>query len=491
MLAAAEVALRAIDGHRFDSWTLQPRGDRAHDSSGKWHTAEEVASLAAQVPLAPGVDREWFTLQIPRPPKRSVDPDLAARARRYADLPLQATYEWNQRYVEHTLCSDARRRQAVFDKLVDIYTFESHAAAAFPTFRFHRNASYPSGLQTNAYGWRGSQVPLDKPPRTIRIGFIGASTTIGGHGEPFSYPELVEVWLNRWAAARDRGLRFEVLNTAREGLDTSSMRFIVRDELAALEPDLVVFYEGSNHFWPADFISDTLPPRPLGQVADEPGVLARHSALAARLRNLFFRGHIAGQEPDKPALEVRWPRDLSETTPDLMDPRLPTNLAGVISHFDEIRETLQTIGARFVLTTFTWLVSDGLQLDPRRDAGIYRYLNEAFWPFTYAHMRRVIDFQNVVYRRYAEQHGLEFIEYDARFPKDPRLFLDAIHLTNAGIRLQAWIMLQGLVPIVERQIASGAWPLGDRVPLSVHPAFSGARRLMPIAALASSCTEQN
>ena len=78
-------------------------------------------------------------------------------------------------------------------------------------------------------------------------------------------------------------------------------------------------------------------------------------------------------------------------------------------------------------TSFTWLVYDGLKIDPRRDAGIYRYLNETFWPFTYAHMRRILDFQNRVYRRYAEKHGLDFIDYDAQYPKDPRLFYDAIH----------------------------------------------------------------
>lgn len=487
MVVAMEMALRALDGHRFTALSLQPRDAMPGEYRGKWQSAEDVAALAAAIPAASGVDPKWFALQIPVPTRRPVDADLAARAAAYPGLALQATYEWNRLYVEQTLCHDDRRRQAVFDRLADIYAFEPLHDTAYPTFRFHRDASYPSGLRTNAFGWRGSDVTLDKPPQTIRIAFLGASTTIGAHGDPFSYPELVEVWLNLWAASRHRGLRFEILNTAREGTHTRSIRYIVRDELAPLEPDLVVFYEGSNHFWPADFIWDPLPPRPLAQVADTPGVLARHSALAARMRNLFLRGPVVGQEADKPPVVVHWPDDLSETAPDVSDRRLPTDLANVVEDFDHMRRTLDGIGARFVPMSFTWMVYDGMRLDPRRDAGLFRYLNETFWPFSYAHMRRYLDFQNLVYRRYAEQHRLDFIDYDAQFPKDPRLFYDAIHLTRAGIRLQAWIALQGLVPIIERELASGAWPRPDQTPLAAHPAFTHPRRLAPVPTLAASC----
>jgi hypothetical protein len=486
MLAGAELALRALDGHRFDSLLLQPRR-QVGEYAGKWQQAEDVVHLLSEIPLSPGVDPKWFTLQIPERPRHTVDPEIAERSAAYPGLSLQATYEWNRAYVQRTLCHDDRRRQAVFDRLADVYVFDALEPFEYPTFRFHRDVTYPSGLTTNRFGWRGSDVSMEKPPQTIRIGFVGASTTIAAHGDPYSYPELVEAWLNVWAASRHRNLRFEALNTAREGTNTRSMRYIVRQELLPLEPDMVVFYEGSNHFWPADFIWDSLPPRPLGQVADQPGLLARHSALAARLRNLFLRGAVVGEEGEKPALIVHWPDDLSETEPDLTDRRLPTDLANVVEDFDVMRTALDGIGARFVPTSFTWLVYDGLKLDPRRDDGLYRYLNEAFWPFTYAHMRRILDFQNRVYRRYAEQHGLDFFDYDAQFPKDPRLFYDAIHLTRAGTRLQAWIMLQGIVRVVEREIAAGAWPRPDQQPLQQHPAFAAPRQIESVQTLSATC----
>jgi hypothetical protein len=486
-IVAAEVAFRLLDGHRFDTLRLQPRHAPAGQYAGKFQDTDDVVHYISRLPLAPGVDVKWFSLQIPAPSRRPPDADLAERSRQYPDAQLPATYEWNRAYVRYALCNDQERKFTVFDKLRDAFVFDAPDLNRWPTFRYLRSASYPSGLQTNVFGWRAPDVTLDKPPDTIRIAFAGASTTVGGHGDPFAYPDLVAVWLNLWAAAHHRDVRFEVLNTAREGTNTSSIRAIIRDELMPLEPDIILFYEGSNHFWPGDFVQTALPPRPISHVVDSPGVWARHSALVARVRNLFLRGPVVGEEPEKPVLDVRWPPDLSETEPDIGDSRLPTNLVNVLADFDEMRKTVHDSGTRLVLTSFTWLVDDGMRLDPKRDAGIFRYLNEGFWPYSYAHMRRYADFQNRVYRRYAEHHGLDFIDYDAQYPRDPRLFYDAIHMTMAGIRVQAWIVFQGLVPLLEQRIASGEWPRADRVTLQSHPAFAATRQLVPIGELNSGC----
>ena len=45
-------------------------------------------------------------------------------------------------------------------------------------FRFLPDTTTPIGLVTNAYGFRGAPVPLARQPKTIRIAFIGASTTV-------------------------------------------------------------------------------------------------------------------------------------------------------------------------------------------------------------------------------------------------------------------------------------------------------------------------
>ena len=62
---------------------------------------------------------------------------------------------------------------------------------------------------------------------------------------------------------------------------------------------------------------------------------------------------------------------------------------------------------------------------------------------------------------------------------DPRPFTDAVHMTVGAIHLQAWIMFNGLVPIIERQIALHQLPRAGRAAATVHPAF-GPRRLLDL-----------
>ena len=85
-----------------------------------------------------------------------------------------------------------------------------------------------------------------------------------------------------------------------------------------------------------------------------------------------------------------------------------------------------------VLSSFVWIVHDGMRLDLDRDLTLYNYLNRTYWPFTYAEMRRIADFQNRVFEKYARVHQLPFIDMAAEFPQDPALAGDAIHLRYRG-----------------------------------------------------------
>ena len=56
-------------------------------------------------------------------------------------------------------------------------------------------------------------------------------------------------------------------------------------------------------------------------------------------------------------------------------------------------------------------------------------------------------------------------------PSDPALYIDAIHDTYPGVRLRAWIVFQQLLPIIEKKLASGAWPKAVPEMGDSHPAF--------------------
>ena len=68
---------------------------------------------------------------------------------------------------------------------------------------------------------------------------------------------------------------------------------------------------------------------------------------------------------------------------------------------DSIRNSLESIGGHLVLCSFEWLAEDGMPLSPTRHQYIYRQLNTVLWPLRYADIRRLADFQNRVFRRYA------------------------------------------------------------------------------------------
>jgi hypothetical protein len=123
-----------------------------------------------------------------------------------------------------------------------------------------------------------------------------------------------------------------------------------------------------------------------------------------------------------------------------------------------MRNSLTLIGGHLFVSSFVWLAEDGMELSPTRHEHIYRQLNTTLWPLRYADIRRLADFQNRVFRRYAARRGVGFIDVAADMPQDPNLFVDAIHMSEIGERLKAWIVFQQLVPTIRSQIESGELP---------------------------------
>ncbi|MDI1286378.1 MAG: hypothetical protein PSV46_18480, partial [Reyranella sp.] len=284
---------------------------------------------------------------------------------------------------------------------------------------------------------------------------------------------FVGYWLNRWAEAKQLPVRFEVLNAGREGISSPDIAAVVRTEVLPLRPDLVVYYEGANQFRPASVVED-VPAASAGglpQTAASPSWLpswlpswpataARYSALFGRLQAAV--GSVAsigdGREPPKPDYRLAWPAGLDEGDPDLAYPRLPVSLNEIQRDLDRIRADLAGIGSELALSSFFWLVKDGLVLDPIRHKYILQQLNAANYPYLYRDLERLAAFQNRVFAKYAKTHGLAFIDIARATPFDPDLFVDAIHTNPAGSRVRAWIVFNQLLPVIEKNLADGTWP---------------------------------
>ena len=421
------------------------------------------ARYADRLPIAAGTDRAWFREDPPPLASRGKpNPELVTRFQdfeRRGIFPPQSEYIWNRYYVEAERC-----RPGVFRKYPDtLLAFDPPVVGVYPHYRFPPSSTLVEGLITNEFGLRGGPLTLAKPARTVRIAFAGASTTIN-HDLLFSYPDRVVYWLNRFAQANHFDVHFETLNGGREGFNSTDIATVMREELLPLDPDFAVYYEGSNQFTTATLLaSPRIPPREDVDPRDPitvhkvPELLRAHLATADLLDRALNRFRPVG-EPRRPFYRLEWPAGVDEKNPDPDSARLPLELPRIIKDIDSVRASIESNGGRLMLCSFVWLAADGMPLSPTRHKHIYRQLNTVLWPLRYRDIRRLADFQNRVFQRYAAVRGVTFTDVASAMPQDPDLFTDAIHMTDAGERLKAWIIFQQLVPLVRRGIESGQLP---------------------------------
>ncbi len=424
------------------------------------------------IALAPGVQRAWFAEDPPPLPNRkpapaewrALDRQIEQSGVSGATRRADAFKAWNSAFVgdpcKHWYLKDAPGR---------LFVYDPPGGSPHPPYRFLPDATTPIGLVTNAYGFRGAPVPAARQPRTIRIVFLGASTTVAPHHFAWSYPEFVGNWLNLWAKARKLDVTFEVLNAGREAIQSADSAAIMANEVAPLAPDLVVYYEGANQFDLGTIVPD-LPPRTSyatqlerqqrGWFAQRLHDLAYDSALARRLEALLAtrEARTDGGEWRKPDYVLRWPAGLDEKAPDLSRKDLPINLAAILADLDRIRAATVDAGGEMALASFKWLVADGMVLDPERHRAILEYLNVGYAPFRYRDLERLAVFQNRVLELYAASRKIDFLDIARLMPSDPDLFVDAIHGTQEGVKLRGWIALQLLIPVIDRHLADGTWP---------------------------------
>jgi hypothetical protein len=459
-ILVAEAAVRYIDGYAMLAMPLsEPSGSATVDPE-----------LLDRVPLAAGVERQWFYGDPPALPNRRAVPREWQRLFHHIEenptggmdfRPPDVFKAWNSVFA-----GDPCKHRFLKHAPGQLWLYDPADGQATPPYRYLPNATLPNGLVTNQMGWRGPPIETPRGDRTIRIVFVGSSTTMGAPHLPFSYPELVGYWLNRWAESKKLAVRFEVLNAGRESIVSTDTAAVVRTEVLPLRPDLVVYYEGGNQFRPHSVVTDIAegvqPPASAAAVdsASWLRTAARYSALAARIEAAVGTAgpRIDGHEPAKPDYRVVWPEGLDEMDPDLAYPKLPVNLNTIRRDLDRMRTELAEAGSDFAVSSFLWMVKDGMVLDPIRHKYILDQLNIGNFPFRYREMERLSNFQNRFLSKYARVHGIPFIDTARYMPLEPDLFVDAVHTNYAGLRLQAWVTFNQLLPVVEKHLADGSWP---------------------------------
>jgi hypothetical protein len=225
------LAARIVDGYRLTSFRLELRaGHRPRvepnprSASKKWVGEADALPYVRDMPVAFGVDRDWFASPVPERRFAEPDAELAARMDRYKGVgDERPNYEWNWQEVLGAVCRGEHP-----DSSGVLRQFDDFFVSIPRTDRASRPPlSAARGLYERSEDERvwlaGPDIPLVKSSGTIRIAFVGGSTTGGPHGEPYAYPGFVGLWLNQWASANHPGTSFEVINASRDGVRSNSL----------------------------------------------------------------------------------------------------------------------------------------------------------------------------------------------------------------------------------------------------------------------------
>ncbi len=503
-LLLAEAVARVAQGYRLGGLQLVHvlRTDANTDAGAAgrlldYHAAVTAPTVAASVQGRLDLDPAWIRTSpqpVPHPPTPDALAQRFARHREWLFL-----YEINAAFLRMLWVPGQGVPLLAGLELPDSFTvFDAPGGSATPRYRYPASVTLPTGMVTNRFGFRGRELEPRKPRGTVRIGFVGASTTVEAPRLPHSAPELVEHWLNLWAEARGLAVRFETLNAAREAVASPDLRAVVEQELLPLGVDRIVYYEGANQFTPAvlDQHVDVVGPYALAQPPEGlvgtfdvaavgspertwTDAVCDHSALAVAVRSLA-RGREMLREPPKPAQSVVLPPGVNATTFDLARAAEVLQLGSILGDLDAIRSAAEARDARIVLATFCWLVRPGLELDGLFGRNAFIQLNRAYWPFTYATVRELADVQNRGFEAWARARGIDLVDLSAMLPMDERLYIDAIHHSETGVRLKAWLLFCRLTELLERDLAAGLLP---REPSGGEPYSRSAPRTVTRADL--------
>lgn len=260
-------------------------------------------------------------------------------------------------------------------------------------------------------------IPVSRTRPTIRIAFIGGSTTAGPRSRHLgSYPNLIEERLQR------AGLPVEVMNCG--GVGWSSAENLVHYALSIQDyaPDWVVIHQGGNDV-PARLYRDFRP---------DYGHYRRPAAAprASRLDRILTRWSdlyvwlLQRERTIPPDLDAA----VNEPLPPADERRLnPVGIATFRRNTRNLIALATARGARVLLTTESHNRHPRGTEEPRHA------------------LRQGMDEASASVRDLARELELPFADTEAALETHPEVFTDYVHVTPEGDRLKARVILRELV----------------------------------------------
>lgn len=272
-------------------------------------------------------------------------------------------------------------------------------------------------ISTNSLGFRGPEIALPKLPGTVRIAFLGASTTWCGEvsSNEHTWPHLVTQDLR----ARFPGLAVDYVNAGVPGYVVNASFTNLVHRVAPLEPDIIVIYHATND------MSREL--RGLAAAkglwidgALDPGWVTKHSLLAnladKNLRIWLAQAraerHAGRLEVDATLLGDAFRRDLESL---VVEARRHAKMVLVATFATQLRQEQapdrQLQASASALYYMPFMTPEGLLASYRR--------------------------YNDIIREVARDQGAVLVDGEDRISADPEHFADSVHFTDRGSRAMA------------------------------------------------------
>ena len=301
------------------------------------------------------------------------------------------------------------------------YMVDSNINLRVPVPRFSNGR-----ISINSLGFRGPEITMPKPPGTVRLAFLGASTTWCAEvsGNDFVWSHLVSQSLGR---AFPRA-RFDYVNGSLPGYSISALLKNLRYRVAPLAPDVIVIYEAAN-----DLSGE------LRKLAEGQGLVAE-----AKMGELTWpsRYSLLWNLVEKNLRVLKAQHDAKASSG-----RLVVNAAALGREYRQDLTEL-VLAAR---KTAKLVAIAPFSIHPRREQSAEQQLaalTSAIFYTPFVTPTAVIEGYeryNQIAREVARETGADLIEGEYDIPGDSAHFADTVHFTDAGSKAMAQRISRALV----------------------------------------------
>jgi len=283
-------------------------------------------------------------------------------------------------------------------------------------------------VRISAQGFRSPVVQMPKPSGTIRIAFLGGSTTFCAEvsDEAVAWPHLVTEAIRQ----RYPDVAFDYINAGVPGFSTSSAEQYLTKRVAKYQPDVIVIYEATN-----DLSANSY------DVAEAQGLVVGRTE-----QNLSWpsRYSLLWYLVEKNLLVLRLQSETTQTSgrlsmnPDIMEAIVAPfrrDLASLIRSSQEVAPLV-------VVVTFAARIRAGQLPDEQRASAV-----TSLYYMPYMTTQGLIDAfaaYNDVITDTANSMSVLLIAGESDIPGDSEHYVDSVHFSDRGSRAMARRVATGL-----------------------------------------------